>query len=294
VLAKAVAARLRGVLDALWKVGWGQELSGCRQELDRLLEASPLGEVADEPITGAHEQAALGARHPAYLLSARLHRALREALDEADPAVIARVLAEGALAPLSAPTRFELAVLIRLIEAIEGRLAERAPARWALQRTAVLAGRRDVADFAGARGEHLRIYYNQACLAPGPHDAGVRRYFGHAGRLRPDITVIVNRPGREARAIVLEAKLSADPGYLVQGYREALLYRLEYAAQLRGWPKAILVTSAAVAEPPRREEEVIAVGWDRWVPEEVVEGMIEGFLDTPTQIAHARPRGDDG
>jgi hypothetical protein len=125
VLAKAVARRLCGVLGMLGKAGWGRELAGCIDELNRLLEASPLGEIPDEPITGIHEQAALGARHPAYALSARLHRALREGLDEADPAAIARVLAEGALAPLSAPARFELAVLIRLIEAIEGRLEQR-------------------------------------------------------------------------------------------------------------------------------------------------------------------------
>jgi hypothetical protein len=93
------------------------------------------------------------------------------------------------------------------------------------------------------------------------------------------VTVVVDRPGRAPRAVVVEAKLSSDPGYLIQGYREALLYRLEYGAHLTGWPKAILVTSAAVAEAPRREEEVIAVGWDRWVPEEVVDGVIEGMIE---------------
>ena len=45
---------------------------------------------------------------------------------------------------------------------------------------------------------------------------------------------------------------------------------------LAGWPQAILVTSSPVAGPPSREDAVIAVDWDRWVPGEVVEGILEG------------------
>ncbi len=99
----------------------------------------------------------------------------------------------------------------------------------------------------------MRVYYDQACLEPGPYDAGLRHYLGQRGRLRPDITVVASAPGRAPRATVIEAKLSADPGYLAQGYREAIVYAAEYGAALAPWPKAILVTVGSVAEPPRRE-----------------------------------------
>ena len=89
--------------------------------------------------------------------------------------------------------------------------------------------------------------------------------------------MIWSGPGGAFRAVVIEAKLSEDPGYLAQGYQEALLYRAEYAPALTGWPKAILVTSASLGAAPRREDEVIAVGWDQWVPEVVIDGLIEGL-----------------
>jgi hypothetical protein len=75
--------------------------------------------------------------------------------------------------------------------------------------------------------------------------------------------VVASAPGAAERATVIEAKLSKDAGYLASGYREAIVYRAEYGEALTGWPKAVLVTSAPVAAAPRREDEVIAVGWRR-------------------------------
>jgi hypothetical protein len=146
-----------------------------------------------------------------------------------------------------------------------------------LQRTILREGRREVASFEREDGARVRLHYDQACLDPGPYDEGIRRYFGQKGRLRPDMTVVIAAPLAKERAVVIEAKLSSDPGYLVQGYREALVYRAEYAASLSGWPKAILVASSPIAGAPSRADEVIAVDWDRWVPEIVLDGLIEGL-----------------
>lgn len=89
--------------------------------------------------------------------------------------------------------------------------------------------------------------------------------------------MVVKPLDEEERAVVLEVKHSSDPRYLLAGYHEAQLYRAEYAPLLTGWPKAILVASGTVPGAPRGEDDVIAVGWDRWVPEEVVEGMLAGL-----------------
>jgi len=283
VLVKALARRLVAVigelcaLGAVGSAGFFAKLPGCREALSRLLSTTALGAVADEPITFMHEQAAEAARHPAYGLALDLYRALREALDFADPKALARLVAEGALAPLAAPARFELAVLVRLIQALEQALARRQPGRFTLSRTLILKNRRDIAELRGDDGAKVAFFYNQACLGPGPCDLGVRHYLGQKGRLRPDITVISSARGAPPRATVIEAKLSDDPGYLAQGYQEALLYRAEYAPALTGWPKAILVTSAVLGAAPRREDEVIAVGWDQWVPQIVLEGLLEGL-----------------
>jgi hypothetical protein len=161
-------------------------------------------------------------------------------------------------------------VLIRLIQAIAARLP-----RFTLRHSIVASGRSAVAEF---EGEHatVRVHYDQACLDPGPYDAGVRRYLGPRGRLRPDITVLIEPRHGALRAALVEAKLSRDPEYLAQSYRDAMVYRVEYGAVLSGWPKVVLVTSGPIVGAPSREDEVIAVGWDRWVPDEVLEGLLEG------------------
>lgn len=98
--------------------------------------------------------------------------------------------------------------------------------------------------------------------------------FEHLGRLPPDVTVVTTSPDGAERAVVIEVKLSSDRTYLLQGLHEAHLYRAEYAPFLTGWPKAILVASGDVPGEPRRDDDVIAVPWHRWVPEDVLSGIL--------------------
>jgi hypothetical protein len=280
LLVKSVAKRIVAaatILDRAGvtaRTGWGAAASTWIHALDAALASPALRAVADAPITAHHERCAAAAPHPAYAAAASLHRAVREGLDDHDPRRIARAVAEGALLPRDDAARFELAVLLRLVQALAARLE---PAGFTLHRTLILGGRREIADFT--RGaQHLRIHYNQACLETGPYDASLRHYLGQTGRLRPDVTVIVEAPGALPRAAVIEAKLSADPSYLAQGLQEAFLYSAELAAHLRGWPRSILVASSPLPGEPRRGDDVIAVGWDRWVPATVIDGLVEGLV----------------
>ncbi|APR81132.1 Hypothetical protein A7982_06479 [Minicystis rosea] len=275
VLAKAVAVRLDEVIRELSRagvigaVGWGAALASSASALAHALEVTALRDVPDVPFEAIDPDVARTSSHPAHALAAALHRALREGLDDPDPARIARVVAEGALAPLADHARFEIAVLLRLLVSFASRRPD-----LAMKRTIVAAGRQAVAEIEGREGTVVQIHYDQAFLDPGPYDAGLRRYFGQRGRLRPDITVMIDTP-RGARAVLIEAKLSADPDYLAQSYRDAIVYRAEYGAALSGWPKVILVTSAPIASEPCREDEVIVVGWDRWVPDAVMDAILE-------------------
>jgi hypothetical protein len=95
--------------------------------------------------------------------------------------------------------------------------------------------------------------------------------------MRPDVTVIVEY-GSMKRAAVIEIKHSERSDYILSGLHEAMLYRWEYAADLHGWPKAILVASSNVPGVPRKTDHVIAVGWKDWVPDTVIEGLLDGLL----------------
>lgn len=284
-LVRATAERLLQVLVSLRQrglmseSGWAAGLQECEGGLRHQLTATVLREVPAERIDPRHEQAAHASRLPAHRSTLAWWRTLRRGLEATDPKIVAKVVAEGALQPLDAPTRFEVAVVMRLVQALESRLRSREPSAWTLRRTMVHRQRADIAAFERADGTCVRIFYNQSELPSGPADLGARHYLGNSGRMRPDVTVVTERAG-ERSAAVLEVKLSDSRSYLLRGYHEAMLYRHEYAPFLKGWPKAVLVSSARVDGPLRVGDEVVAVGWEHWVPTALVDGLLTQALDS--------------
>jgi len=284
VVVRAVAERLLGVLvdlrqaNVLEEYGWSVNARGCEGELRRLLTTTELRNVPLEPISPTHEQAAQAAGHPAYHAALEWYAALRNGLDADDPNTIAEVLAAGALIPLKDDKRFEVAVLIRLIQALWAKLQRSSNGGWVFYRCIVRKDRDEVASFEHSSGGRVRVYYDQALLDAGACEDSARHYLAQHGRMRPDVTVVVER-GDVKRAAVIEIKHSERHDYLLSGLHEAMLYRWEYAAHLHGWPKAILVASSDVPGAPRKTDDVIAVGWKDWVPDIAVEGLLDGLLD---------------
>jgi hypothetical protein len=283
ILVRTVSERLLQLLVDLRQAGmlstsgWGSEVQECEGRLRYLLASTLLRDVPLEPLSSHHEQAAHASRHVAHRAALTWHMLLREGLDSRDPRAIAAVIAKGALGPMKEHTRFELAVLIRLMQALWARLEQTEGGRWSFQRGLVHRNRSDVATFVRDDGARLRVFYNQALLGPGPSDEGTRHYLGHSGRMRPDITVTLER-GDFQNAVVIEVKHTENRDYLAMGYQEAMLYRWEYAPHLRGWPKAILVASSSVAGITRPGDDVIAVGWDAWPPEVVISGLLQELV----------------
>lgn len=283
VLVRMVSERLLGVLvdlreaHVLEEGGWSMDARGCEGELRRLLAATELRNMPLEPTTPMHEIAAQQAGHPAYRAALEWHVALRNGLDADDPQAIAEVLAAGALMPLKEHKRFEVAVLIRLIQAIWTKLQSISGGGWTFLRCIVRKDRDEVASFERSDGARIRVYYDQAWLDSGACEHAARHYLAQTGRMRPDITVVVEN-GTLQRAVVVEVKHSERPEYILRGLQEATLYRWEYAAHLLGWPKAILVASSHIPGAPRPTDDVIAVGWNEWVPDVVVNGVLEGLL----------------
>jgi hypothetical protein len=281
VLVRAVAVRLLAILTdlrqagALSEAGWGSGYIAWEPVLRRLVGTSGLRDVAAEQITARHLEAAGRARHPCYRAALGWWRDLSDGLDGHDPARIARVVARGALAPLSLDRQFELAVAVRLVEALTERLC--GDSAWRLELCLMRAGREEIAALVGPSGARVRVFHDQAWLDAGPADLGAQYYLAQCGRLRPDVTVIVDVPGAAPRAHVIEVKRSDDPGYLRTGFNEAVLYANEYRTELTGWPKAMLVASSAIPGAVRRSDDVIAVAWNRWVPSEVVDGLVAGL-----------------
>lgn len=289
-LVRHVAERLRLLIeslrkqDILRKKHWGGPALACEGELHRLVYRTELRKVREAPvITGLHEQAARAARHPCYESALEWHLWMKDTLDERDDRRLARILAEGALQPAPDSKRFEIAVLVRLIQAIEQHCQEQQPGDWRLVHSIVQSGRDDIARFHRDRdGACIEVFYDVPKLpldrSFGPRDGGVHHYFDRKSRIRPDITVLVERPPHPPRGVILEIKLSNKTDYLVSGYQEALLYRYEYASDLLDWPKAVLVTSRNIPGTISKDHEVVAVDWRRWAPRELIAAIVPPAL----------------
>ncbi len=280
VLVRAVVRRLCAALHLLRKGGlhtsaWGRRVTELGDPLQHMLLSTVLREVSDEPITGRHLQAAKAARHPCYEAARIWHGTLYDALDRDEPARTAKLLAEGALEPAEAETRFEVAVVLRFVEALWQRLE---PDGWQATHGLIATKRKDVATFT-REGTEISVFYNQVPELPrGPRDRGVRHYFGSHQRWRPDFSVRVRSPGGPDQWTVGEVKYTPNANYMRVGYGEALGYRHEYSEALSGWPKAILVVPDGIVGAPSRDHEVVAVSWPNWPPRTVVAGVLEPAL----------------
>lgn len=279
-LVRATCARLLEVLQSLRvsevfeHKGWAHDLRDCEGRLRHLLLATPLREVAASPVTTVEENAALLARDHAYRRCLDWWCAMRLTLDSDDPTQIARVLADGALLPLHESVQFELAVVIRLAEALAATIDERVDGPWRNERALVVSGRSELFAFVGADSRVLRIYYNQSVLSAGPIEASARHYLSATGRMRPDITLLFERDGQIADAVVIECKHSDKADYVLSGLHEAFIYRDEYAEHLRGCPKSMLVASSAVPGQFRVADDVAAASWEAWPPRDLVTNLL--------------------
>lgn len=251
--------------------GWSSGLRGVAEQLRHTLSSTVLREVPRARIEPVHEQSARLAQHSVYGLALQLHNALN-VIDTDDAALLIKTIAEGALSPLEEETRFEIAVLIRL-----GRSIEKATGCKA-RRSIIERERSHVFEFCHGL-DSIRIHYNRACFDKvGPRDRGISHYFGDRGSLRPDITVECFHNEKLAKAMIIEVKHSGKKEYLKDGYEQSLLYSFEYAYALVGWPKVVLVVSSndAIVGSPRPEDDVVATSWADWVPEAILDGLLEG------------------
>jgi len=283
ILVRSLAGRTQRLLESLQAEGlvhgqgWTERAVGALSSLRLLTTSTLLREVPEQPIESYHVQAAQSARHSAYRYALRWYEAFVDAMDHDDPERLAAVLGEGALRPGDEPKRFEIAVLLSLLEGIERRLS--ALGDYDVCRDLIAGDRRQVATFTRANGARVDVYYDQAVLPTGntlgPRDRGVSHYLASSGRLRPDITVRVESADQQVAYTVFEIKLSDNVSYAASGYAEAIVYRHEYPTYLAGWPKAVLVTSQPTQGKPRREDDVIALAWNDLAGSAALDAMLE-------------------
>jgi hypothetical protein len=98
------------------------------------------------------------------------------------------------------------------------------------------------------------------------------------------VTVTICRGDHVLSALVVECKHTQSKDYLISGFKEAMLYRYEYASVLRGAVKSVLVGSSAISSAVHANQEVVAVPWDEWPPTEAIASIIDD-ADLPGALA---------
>jgi hypothetical protein len=281
VLVRTVVDRLieelERVVSAQGSGGWLRSMAERATQLKSTLLGSVLWEVVPEPVRGRHLRAAARARLPAYSLAAWWFHRLQEAFD-ADATRTAALLARGALRPLTREKRFELAVLGRLIYAVSIHLRSSSlPGRWTVNHAVLMKNRDEVVTFCRDDGAVISVWYDFAKLPGSERLEGLRHYLGTGAAQRPDVSICRRHPDGRENWVVIEIKCSSRLAYLASGYDEARQYHAEYRAYLGGWPQSILVTSSDIPGAARPSDPVVVIDWRRWVPPEVVAGLVDGL-----------------
>lgn len=163
LLLKSVTVRLAGVLESLRRkgvtadYGWSSILGQAEGLLRDAALRSRLAAVPIQRIAESHRQAARTARHPAYRTAAMLERRFRSLIDQPNPTEAASVVAQGALTAVAVERRFELAVLLRLVESFWNFLRTRRGETWSWERSLVAANRDEVAMFRETGGCEVAV-----------------------------------------------------------------------------------------------------------------------------------------
>jgi hypothetical protein len=254
---------------------YGEELKLCLLKLQYYVTKTSLKYVKIQPINIGHENAAKCSRHAAYLEAASWAEDLRKVFAEKDPFHIAQVVSKGALTSCRDSTRFEIAVLLRFVEALEKQLRGNYAGRWRKEQTLIVAGRSEIFSFISDDETVIQIFFNQSVLAGGIVDKGRNYYFNTNSVLRPDITIRIVKQGMPVASVVIECKMSEDKNYLIAGYHKASLYCFEYRKYLTLWPCAVLVASSDIPVAMSDSHDVVACGWKQWPPEEIVASICD-------------------
>lgn len=107
---------------------------------------------------------------------------------------------------------------------------------------------------------------DQSPLHAGEADRGLKAFWGSHGRMRPDVTLLLNPPGAPTTsAFVCECRARPSRQDALDGYYRAALYRKEYDGVLRCLPRAALITAGEVpGTDEARQLETVACTWKAW------------------------------
>lgn len=160
-------------------------------------------------------------------------------------------LARYSLVPYQPETRFELYILLTLIESID-----RAWPAATRKNTLIAANRRAIATWREGHAV-LRLFYNQPAER-GAYTHALRHAYDARAHLRPDLRLVFEDDRRKVE-LLLDAKLSSELGYLRAAYLKMHGYLADRPHAFRNdvLPKAIILAERRLIRLPVPTEPVV-------------------------------------
>ena len=195
--------------------------------------------LCDNSRDPAIRRAAAIARSHARLLPHPTHEHLRDAL------------ARYSLVPYQAETRFELYILLAVIESIDRAWPD------ATRRNTLISPRRKAIAVWRHESASLALHYNQGAK-PGAYADALRHAYDAPSSLRPDLR-LVYRDGEKKVELILDAKLSDRLGYLRAAYLKMHGYITDRpdAFQSPARPQAHIRAHRPLSRAPRPNDPVV-------------------------------------
>lgn len=229
---------------------WGEEIKASTSEVRRARRTAWLeGVPAIWPGDEAYSRLQADRKGFYRLRVSAASRYLRRTLTSPSPDEIVEALSQRYFEPKQDWKLFEIAVLIRIANALAA-----LGTRLTTTRLFHESKSRPFAAYRVSSSREVRVWYQTwpPATAPSELTDAIRHYHLASGGNRPDIVIEFLEAGRSNRAIVLELKASSSGSYLSSGFAQLLGYLRDRPGLLRGAASGWLVAppSAAYASKP--------------------------------------------
>jgi hypothetical protein len=268
----------RGVLGP--HDGWIGALSALHTEASKSLAHAALRDLSPRRIEPYERARCAHSPAPAIREALRVlswHDAL---LPTPTLEALARSVARYALTPLSVDKRFELFVMLSVVECLDRLLpgAKRVD-------SLISPDRRTTALWT--RGDERVLLYFDTSAGRGVHADVMKHYFGVATSVRPDIRLLRRADGRRGTTLYIDAKNSDKMSYFSASHLKMHGYIADRPGVFSGQgARAVIVCPAPVHGAPRDGDAVVFVGAGDCGPDAGLQRVLHAWLSSQAGRQH--------
>lgn len=230
---------------------WVARLARIHAAADTCLRHAALRDLPIQRPDAEALRLCTSSRDPAIRRAADVARAHARLLPYPNHEHLRDALARYALVPYLAETRFELYILLALLESVDRAWPD------ATRHNTIIATRRKAIAIWRRGSAHLSLFYNQGAQ-PGLYADALRHAYDAPSSLRPDLRLVYRDPSQKIE-LLLDAKLSDSLGYLRSSYLKMHGYLADRPAAFKSAarPQVIILANRPLTRHPVPSDPVV-------------------------------------